>query len=264
MSAYQKMLFVYLDILGFRSLVEFSKTDPAQIDRIRDLLDLLKSKADFNFVNLTTTLNFSDLVVRATRLDSGNPINWINSELIFLSKLQCELAVRHGVLLRGGVTIDGISLDNNLLFGPALVRAYELAENLAIFPRIAIDNAVLAFREHGLIFNACRKQADDGIYFIDYLYGAYQGFLKDDWSGGRFGLLQKHKSFVERKLREFAALGERVKQKAVWLAIYHNDVINRLSADPESHPPNAPGENATKDLRARFNGLLIHPDQFAI
>jgi len=215
-------------------------------------------------VNLTTTAAFSDLVVRATRLNTGNILNWVNAELIFLAKMQCELLIRYGILLRGGISIDGLFINPDLVFGPALVRAHELAENLAIFPRIVIDNGVINLKRDGLLFNAYRKQGDDGAHFIDYLYGTYKNLLGDDWSGGRFGLLHQHMVFVENRLREFSSKQERLKQKAVWLALYHNDVLSRLMIDPDSPHPSSPGEEPTPGLRARFDGLLIHPDQFDI
>jgi hypothetical protein len=36
-------------------------------------------------------------------------------------------------------------MDNSKVFGPAMVRAYHLAEQLAVYPRIVIDEELIPF-----------------------------------------------------------------------------------------------------------------------
>jgi hypothetical protein len=46
-------------------------------------------------------------------------------------------------LVRGGITIGELYLDEILVWGTGLVRAYELENTIAIFPRVVIDRNVL-------------------------------------------------------------------------------------------------------------------------
>jgi hypothetical protein len=49
-----------------------------------------------------------------------------------LARIQSELAVRK-IMIRGGVCLKSIFDEDDLLFGPALVQSYELAEKAAVF-----------------------------------------------------------------------------------------------------------------------------------
>ena len=44
---------------------------------------------------------------------------------------------------RGGVAIGDIYHDDEAVFGPGLVRAYDIESNVAKFPRIVVDHEVL-------------------------------------------------------------------------------------------------------------------------
>ena len=49
------------------------------------------------------------------------------------------IAASQGVWVRGGVTVGNILHDDDVVFGPALNRAYELESKVAKFPRIVLD-----------------------------------------------------------------------------------------------------------------------------
>jgi hypothetical protein len=46
-------------------------------------------------------------------------------------------------LLRGGVAEGDIIHDEEGVFGPALIRAYELESRIAMFPRVVVDEPVM-------------------------------------------------------------------------------------------------------------------------
>jgi hypothetical protein len=70
MAAYEKTLLVYLDIMGFKDLINDSATDLEKIDLIIDTLRQMKRQAGIQMPGIlktrTKTQNFSDLIVRAT------------------------------------------------------------------------------------------------------------------------------------------------------------------------------------------------------
>jgi hypothetical protein len=59
-------------------------------------------------------------------------------ELLDLVHAQPEL-VREAVLLRSGLTIGNVFVDNAITFGPALIRAFELENDVAVSPRVIVD-----------------------------------------------------------------------------------------------------------------------------
>jgi hypothetical protein len=97
------------------------------------------------FSRLVDTLNpkttgaaltsFSDSVVVSMPVEAKGLLSFLEA----LAKIQLGLAVE-GFFLRGGVTIGALCHDNELIFGPALNRAYCLESGLAIYPRILLDS----------------------------------------------------------------------------------------------------------------------------
>jgi hypothetical protein len=59
-----------------------------------------------------------------------------------LVHLQGEL-INNSICIRGGVTLGEVHFDQNTLFGPGVVRAYELESNYANFPRIVVDPVLI-------------------------------------------------------------------------------------------------------------------------
>ena len=123
---------------------------------------------------------FSDCVVQCgpqlapTNLVQLLVVNWLIS-----LRIQASLA-QAGVFVRGGVTVDRIHSSDTVVFGPGLIRAYRLENELAHVPRIIVDPAAIQkFRERAIPksrmqseITAMRKsirQADDGLWFVDYL-----------------------------------------------------------------------------------------------
>src|SRR5439155_8129709 len=137
--------------------------------------------------------------------------------------------------------------------GPALVKAYHHAEQMAVFPRIVIDPKIIDLEKSDSmipILNTFIIRGDDGAYFIDYLFAAYSNWqiliFDDKWE-----TLRIHKTRVEEKLRELPSKGERAKHKALWLALYHNSVLKRLG-------------QRTPDIQEKLSTLLITEQQLRI
>ena len=59
-------------------------------------------------------------------------------ELLDLVHAQPEL-VREAVLLRSGLTIGNVFVDSAITFGPALIRAFERENDVAVSPRVIVD-----------------------------------------------------------------------------------------------------------------------------
>lgn len=85
------------------------------------------------------------------------------------------LALQRNLLLRGGLTIGDLYVDNVLVWGKGLLRAYELESTVAIYPRIIVDSCVIeeivkTKYSGGNKFDACKIGQDlDLAMYIDYL-----------------------------------------------------------------------------------------------
>jgi hypothetical protein len=240
--SYRRALITYIDVLGFRELIEKSRKDPGQVGHIADLLGIAKNHLSSGGrihrddagrpVRIFYSFSFSDLIVRCTEIPhDANIGDFVNWELLYISDKQWELA-RNGVLLRGGMCIGNIYVDSNFVFGPGLVKAYELEANYAVFPRIIIDRDLLHKfeKEPGTLFwHDYITRGEDGAYFADYLFGAFLGDLGFGEGVDPWVMLEAHRDQIQKAIcTGRASWAERVKQKYMWLALYHNSTVRRL------------------------------------
>jgi hypothetical protein len=238
MATYEQTLLVYLDIMGFKDMIEESAADPTKIDLIIQTLRRMRRQAEIKMPGVhgaktkTKTQSFSDLIVRATYPQpSQSLIQQISAECWLLAAVQGDLVVSHGVLLRGGMCLSHLYMDDDLVFGPALVTSYQLGEHVAMFPRIVIDPAIMAVEKQNPmtdLSNTFIGRGEDGAYFLDYLYTCFRHPTILLGFPGPVEMFEGHKRRAESKLAELSKKGERAKQKALWLALYHNSVLNRL------------------------------------
>lgn len=164
----QERFIVFIDLLGFGTLVERSATEAGLPEKILEALLSIQPEAihddayasintelappeeleevkevarEFNKAvracNPVTITYFSDsLVISAPKEDV------IASQMILdlMAKLSIRLWNDHSLLLRGGLTLGKlVHKENGPLFGPAMNRAYELESKVAKHPRILID-----------------------------------------------------------------------------------------------------------------------------
>ena len=140
--------------------------------------------------------------------------------------------MRNDLLIRGGVCDGEIVASTGVIYGPALVKAYALESECAIYPRIVVDRglaaALLDLNEESVISMLVR--GDDGAYFIDYLFTSVAfDFIVNEWRDGQ-EKINDHRSFVQKEIGHGVHdKPERVKQKLLSLALYHNATLHKLS-----------------------------------
>lgn len=158
MDKSERAVVTFIDILGFKNLVENRST--SEINEILSLFHQYNTESPFGRytsnkctsteilkLNIKTVF-FSDSVVRIRYasdwekgiLSDGLYMCMLEKELLLLAEIQSNLFKR-GILIRGGITIGDILFDEetNQLFGKAMNRAYELESKIANYPRIIID-----------------------------------------------------------------------------------------------------------------------------
>lgn len=246
-EGYEPAIVSFIDVLGFRSLL-----DTRHAHDIRDVLLQLREFTapieerptrrvkDARLLSRAFADSVSDAVVRVRVFDTQYNDGAFFHEVLDLLHAQVE-CIRHGVVIRGGLAIGNahVGLEGKgPVFGPAMVRAYEIETNEAIYPRIVVDTAAyqsflddarLRKQDHRLeeelryVDRMLRIDAD-GKRFIDYLAASESEF--DDPSG-YFLFLDSHAELVRAKLATTTA---RVREKFEWLGAYHNSVVDDLLA----------------------------------
>lgn len=82
-----------------------------------------------------------------------------------------------GLLIRGGLTVGELYHDENIVYGPAMIRAYEMENKMAIYPRIIVDMKAFAQYCSNYIDDSVKTSKilsliecdQDGMLFIDML-----------------------------------------------------------------------------------------------
>jgi hypothetical protein len=148
------------------------------------------------------------------------------------------------------LTIGPFQEDDGILFGPALVRAYEIERSLALWPRCVIDPFLIA--RHDIYPDGVWNKhqyillGDDGLPFLDYLgytFGHYfynwiEERMKDNGHKHNenpehlaLTVLHGHKNAIFQAVRKAARKKESASTlftKFFPLAAYHNKVIERF------------------------------------
>jgi hypothetical protein len=174
-TPYEKRVVAFYDILGWRSHIVAAASDPSKIGELRRII-LLHSR----IVRLPTeepvqVSTFSDNIVLSIR-----PSKFVPYFLQALAMFQLMSANR-GFLLRGGVSIGGLVHDSEVVFGPGLVKAYDLESQVAQFPRIVIDAELMTGYGELKGFNSF----EDGIHFLDPFTVSTVRFFLQSGSGPR-------------------------------------------------------------------------------
>jgi hypothetical protein len=171
-------------------------------------------------------LTFSDHVAIANPGHADLEIDYLalTSMLMTAAMYQLYMTTSAQRAVRGGLTRGALHVGRQRIYGPALVCAVRLEEKEATYPRVLVEREVWSrtvydlksvkdprngsMTEYLLVDEDCRV-------FINYLNCLPSE--ADNW-------LPDHKKLAEGGMVEHNGNG-RVRDKYVWMAVYHNHVI---------------------------------------
>lgn len=216
----------YLDVLGVAS--RMNKDRESQALPLNKLYNLFRSvieltEKDRGIKNLEGIefQMFSDNIIISKKLSttSGERIQDIKSVLNCVSHFQCS-SVGDGVgwLVRGGITIGELFIDKTMVWGSALLRAYELENSIAIYPRVAIDASVVSELQANQETTEYLSLDFDGIFFLNYM--SIWHFAGEMVKSG----FEKMKDEARKPDGSFS---DRIYQKLVWHMNYINRELDR-------------------------------------
>lgn len=192
---YEDRIVCFIDILGFRNKVKntIDKSGIEQEDQIkkinsvfmvaRDILDM--DSPSPKFLESKVITQFSDSIVISFKVDEKTAV------ISTLSEIQHLIAnfISRGFLVRGGIALGKLIHSEKVVFGPALIKAYDTESKAAMYPRIILDETVLAT---GIVFGdndtqyaeetimSIVSKDSDGMYFVDFFSKIYHEMDDDD------------------------------------------------------------------------------------
>ena len=151
---YEERILAYIDILGFEKAVEETieknmenGKETENIDKIQKIDNLLEEvRLHSNIreyllgepkIKGRVVSQFSDSLVISYLKESD--IHHILLDIYFL----CVMALEKGFLYRGAIVCGKVIHTENKIFGPAFIDAYKIEKNIAVFPRILLDDKVI-------------------------------------------------------------------------------------------------------------------------
>src|SRR5262249_30956360 len=137
------------------------------------------------------------------------------------------------MMIRGGMAAGELYRDDKerLLFGPAFIDAYQL-EKRAVVPRILLSKDIVGeIKSKGSLAEYYVHEEVDGSAFLDCLKASYDtnfGTWPITGINNCNEMMQDHMNAAIKKNEELRTQPIHIRQKAHWMASYHNGVIQRI------------------------------------
>jgi hypothetical protein len=229
---YEEKVIAFLDVLGWRKLVERSVNDEILRQHMTLNINMVRNMTVGNKYSIeqrpentpTQIIQFSDSIV----ISSDSTTEGVQG-LLFQVQFLIGSFFLPSFFIRGGITKGQLLHRDSIIFGPALIRAYDLESTIARYPRVIIDpeqmdffstivntggfNQILDFVNH-----------DDDISFVN--------ILKPHPSGGKgaaFHMESAHR-MISRLLtteNQNEQMEPNVKSKINWFINYYNASLAR-------------------------------------
>lgn len=142
---YQKRICLFLDILGFSSLVKSQECNFV-LDVIRNIKSELKSSKEFieKVGDEPIATTFSDCIVLSITAKESDVEGAVNILVTATVKMLQDTYLNQKIALRGGISYGDLYHGNHGVFGPAMIKSYELESQFANWPRVIFDKSVIS------------------------------------------------------------------------------------------------------------------------
>lgn len=251
----KKSIIVYFDILGYKENIKKFGDKRYLLDiecAIRNVLielKLLGKEWDVGecYIDerneITRRYNsveyriFSDNIVIAVSLFNEAEKNFrlIRTIIPYVVRIQQNLINMYQTFIRGSMVIGDIYFSKNYVFGSGLIKAYEIENDIAIFPRIVLDeDCVQMFRGYNVnqhIKDLCKVVDEqimediDGNIFINYLPIDYRYVERIGADIITIEAINTHKMVIEIFIE--TTKQPKILQKYNWCKNFHNTICER-------------------------------------
>jgi hypothetical protein len=240
---YKKSLVAYLDIIGFKKKIEKSSKSAEEADAIYQILrthhrttQIINKGKDAPYIELTKlkATSFSDNIVISLPIMNDKTFR---SFIHLVTYFQWD-TTDFNSFLRGAIVFGRICHTKEVVFGPAMVHAYELERKVSKWPRVIVDQELidlLSEETRQFAFDYVLLRDETGLLFVDYLRYIYLTKLAEETDGTNKVpsylteefVFRQHRQSIELALNE-PRLVSRVLFAFYKLSTYHNDCIDRI------------------------------------
>lgn len=184
-AIYEEQMTIFLDFLGF-SEASVQSDEAAQMQMLTLLTAISSMRSEFSdksdpdtgstrAIRLNPTITtFSDHIVASYPIGrlSGNGDESAKLSLAYFSATQliakiAAAALPFGFLIRGGLSYGKLYHSSGVVFGAAMIEAYNLESKSAIYPRVVVSPTLLK-RCQSIALGGMVRGGHDGIGSVDY------------------------------------------------------------------------------------------------
>ncbi|ACL77447.1 hypothetical protein [Ruminiclostridium cellulolyticum] len=204
---YENRLVLFLDILGFKNLINISCKNTNVLNNIYQAVYEIQ-----NYENKSGKISSREVTTFSDSIVISYPIHNSMFMRVFQEIRDLVLILlKYGFVCRGGVGIGELYHKDSVVFGPAMVKAYELESKYAKVPRVIISKADIdKYNFTGLEWDL--KLDDDGFAYFDIFKFYYSE------SGELMYISQFIKEKLEEVIRKYIdSPDEGIKFKYNWL-----------------------------------------------
>lgn len=221
-----------IDILGFSQMIVNSSKNGYGDNLLREINYLINKNKQCIIPNKYSKGKikiFTDNMVVAYPI-KGDGEKELDEILENVAEYQFNLSLE-GLFVRGGISMGDFYINEDIVFGPALLDAHNTESKIACYPRIILDNNTVSKLQTYINYYDVAPQKNkilidnDGNWFLNYLNTIFKYYTECsneyEFERVQYELLIRHKKKIEEQLfinRE----NMRVWDKYVWTANYHN------------------------------------------
>lgn len=234
---------IYFDVLGYKQkIIELGENEFLEIIYSTLLtsmeifefiaeeseVDFIGSKLKYDINNFYFNIFSDNICISVLKTDD----EYVNYRLFItllrnMNHLQRNLMGQYNILIRGCITQGKLFCMNGFLYGSGVVKAYNLEDKIAVFPRIIIDNeCILMVKKYKVdhlyyIYENMTEIDKDGYSFISYLRDSGSRHKIDSIL---YDYLILHKYLLESEYKK--QTDSRIIEKYTWCIQYHNRICD--------------------------------------
>jgi len=238
---YEDRYVAFLDICGFSDVIGRT-LPPAPSVTVDDVLSALAIPSEVNLEEVIlgrigditaakhSLTAFSDCVAISTAASEQGLMN-----LLFHARAILFRLLKMGFLVRGGIARGLAFHDQGMIFGPAMLEAYRLEREVAVYPRVVLEPSIVETTLQApppvdRVFAYLTRRNDDGLYMVHSLWALR---MAADSEVGFVGpwreQVDKIAAFLDEEERRLLLRtdGESALAKVRWFRGYFNWAIDR-------------------------------------
>lgn len=221
----QEHVVAFIDILGAKNKINNDVNESLNVvhSAYNEAIKFLNTlyRGDIELLRPQIRI-FSDNIVVAVPTSTKGEISALMSILVYSGLIQHQF-LHHKYLVRGGISIGDFFIDDIMLWGTALTKAYEIESTIAIYPRIVLDPFLVGRLNvfHNNTLKRWLSQDVDKLLFIDYMQ---KRVMKDNENFLPLAILRLEEA---EQLLNDADGHLKVQQKILWHLSYIRKCIEK-------------------------------------